>query len=180
MPIYENIPTVDMTFPEQVIYNIWAHLPIQSVLDVGAGHGGPLANDIILQNPNILHRMACDIHWIRDLDPRWQSKVGVDVHELDKHFAPRSWDLVGCYECLEHVTDPRLALEQLIKVANQCVIFTSADEEHHQGPEQEAIEKVNPHQAYIKQPSLSDLYDLGFTVFVDAGTRRQLIGYKYV
>lgn len=26
----------------------------------------------------------------------------------------------------------------------------------------------------------SDLYDLGFTVFIDADTRRQLIGYKYI
>lgn len=183
MPIYENIPTVDMSFPEGFIRSLHADLNIESILDVGAGHGGVFDMAYWTDGPRsdrVIERAACDIHWIRPMPPSWATATNVDVHELTDHYLPRHFDLVQCMEVLEHVSNPRLALEQLIAVANKVVIFTSCDEWHHQGDEQEAIEKINPHQAYIKQPSLEDLQELGFTVRVDAGTRRQLIGWKYV
>ena len=74
----------------------------------------------------------------------------------------------------------RLALEQLVKVAKKIVFITSADEIHHLGPEQEAIEKINKYQTYSKQPSIEDLLDLGFEVRIEEKQKRQIIAWKII
>jgi hypothetical protein len=67
------------------------------------------------------------------------------------------------------------------------VLITSADELHHgydeegrfdETSEQARVEKVNPHQRYVSQPSVSDLRDLGFAVFVERAARRQLVAWR--
>jgi hypothetical protein len=62
-------------------------------------------------------------------------------------------------------------------VARKMVFITSADEEHHRGEEQERIEKINPHQAYVKQPSVEDLRALGFEVRLEHLERRQIVAW---
>jgi len=107
----------------------------------------------------------------------WQVKTGVDVCKLTDFYAPNSFDMVQCCEVLEHVPDNRTALEQLIAVARKAVFITSADEMHHVGPEQAAIEKINEHQAYIAQPKIADLQELGFTVRVTSDSKRQIVAW---
>lgn len=170
-----------MMGPERAIRKLHEHLVIESILDVGAGHGGVFDKahwDARLHNIPTAKKEACDIEWIRPMEGGWTTKLKVDACNLTASYPEKSFDLVQCFECLEHVPDPRRALEEMIKVARKLVIMTSADEAHHTGPEQDAIEKVNPFQKYIKQPSVADLRDLGFEVRMDLWSNRQLIAWK--
>ena len=178
MPVYDHVPTIEYyPNPELTIRAIHERMNIRSILDVGAGHGGVFyfgfwdAKEMEL-------REACDIYWMRPMNARWAARVGVDVQELSKHYGDKSFDFVQCTEVLEHVPDPRKALQELCKVARKLVFITSADEMHHRGEEQASIEKFNKHQAYIKQPSIEELLDLGFEVRVEHIERRQIIAWK--
>ena len=178
MPVYTDVePCQYYPKPEEFFRRIHKPLGIRSVLSVGAGHGGPLDVHYWATVP-LEKKEACDIFWIRDLPPYWTSKVGVDVQELTKFYPEKSFDLVECCETLEHVPNTRKALEELCKVARKLVFITSADETQHVGPEQEAIEKVNKCQAYIAQPKVQDLKDLGFEVRIDHMAGRQIIAWR--
>lgn len=175
MPLYHHLPVLD--FNEvllRAVRDVQLTAPVTSVLDVGAGHGGVYDYGYWDAQP-MVRREACDLHWIRPMSERWVTRLGVDVHELP--YATREFDVVQCMEVLEHVENPRRALEELVRVARYFVVVSSADEMHHQGPEQEAIERSNPHQRYIAQPTVEDLHACGFHVCVGPD-RRQLIAWK--
>jgi SAM-dependent methyltransferase len=174
MPIYPNLPVVG--FNEEFARVLRADIDVDSILDVGAGHGGVFDYHYWDALP-MGRREACDIHWIRPMSERWCVRLGVDAQALP--YADGEFDVVQCMEVLEHVEDPRRALEELVRVARKFVVISSADETHHEGPEQEAIERTNVHQRYRMQPKVADLDALGFRVCVDA-SRRQLIAWKYV
>ncbi len=178
MPVYPDVPTCEY-YPHPELFYRKLHQPlgIKSILVVGAGHGGPLDCHYWSTVP-MEKKEACDIFWSRALPPGWVSKTGVDVQELHKHYSPKSFDLVECCETLEHVPDSKKALEQLCVVARKMVFITSADESHHRGPEQEAIEKVNKHQAYILQPKIADLIELGFETRVEHLERKQIVAWR--
>lgn len=178
MPVYNDVQTMDYyPDPELKKREIFKDLKFESILDVGAGHGGVFDIAFWENDSNVKIREACDIHWIRPMSNLWTIKLGVDVTKLDEHYAENSFDYVQCIETLEHVPNSRLALEQLKKVAKKAVFITSADETHHEGPEQEAIEKINKFQAYVKQPAVQDLIDLGFEVRVEKQHKRQLVAW---
>jgi len=180
MPVYENVETLQYyPHPEQVIREALGTTDrFTSILDVGAGHGGVFDIARWDQSPQVTRKEACDLFWIRPMPNGWTTKIGVDACKLDEHYGEGEFDFVQCCEVLEHIPNSRLALEQLVRVAKKAVFITSADEVHHQGPEQEAIEKFNKHQAYVGQPKISDLIDLGFKVYVDADAKRQIIAWR--
>lgn len=178
MPIYENVPTIQYyPNPEIKARELFKNLKLTSILDVGAGHGGVFDLDFWQKNPDTVRRVACDIHWIRPMPDNWVTQIGVNVLELDKHYSENEFDFVQCIETLEHVPNNKIALEQLVKVAKKAVFITSADEIHHEGPEQEAIEKINKYQAYLEQPKIEDLLSLGFNVRVESDHKRQIIAW---
>lgn len=181
MPIYTDVPPFDYyPHPEQKVNGpdgIFKGVTRRSILDVGAGHGGVFDIGYWDGRTDVVRKEACDIHWIRPMPPSWVTKVGVDVCELDKHYRADEFDFVQCCEVLEHVPDTRRALEQLVRVAKHAVFISSADEMHHVGPEQAAIEKINKHQAYIAQPKISDLKELGFEVRVTSDAMRQIVAW---
>ena len=178
MPIYENIPTISYyPNPELKARAIFHGMNFESILDVGAGHGGVFDLDRWENDPKVLKKEACDIYWIRDLPSSWTTKLQVNVLELDKYYLENEFDFVQCCEVLEHVPDNKKALKQLIRVAKKAVFITSADEMHHLGEEQEAIEKINQYQAYVKQPSIEDLLELGFEIRIEEKEKRQIIAW---
>lgn len=177
MPIYDNVPTIRMyPDPELNKRTIFEGIRFDSILDVGAGHGGVFDLDYWEKN-NCTRKEACDIFWIRPMPSGWVTKTGVNVMELDKHYHENEFDYVQCVETLEHVENPRKALEQLKRVAKKAVFISSADEMHHIGEEQIAIEAINPNQAYKGQPSVEDMVELGYTVMVEEKERRQLFAW---
>jgi SAM-dependent methyltransferase len=176
MPTYPGLPTVKLQpFPEGFWRALHEKIEVRSLLDVGAGHGGVHDYGYWDTRVDVLTREACDLTWIRPMGSKWSTRVGVDVQRLSEFYPPKSFDIVQCFEVLEHVPEPRRALEALCAVARKMVLISSADEMHHQGPEQEAIEKINPAQAYVGQPKVADLVELGFDVWVDAESQRQLL-----
>lgn len=191
MPQYAELPTILMhPHPERVVRQIielFAGMDqVDSILDVGSGHGGVFDYDF-WNRADISRRATCDIHSVREMEEEWEVQTGVDVQRLSDFYEPDSFDYVQCMEVLEHVPDRRRALEQLCVVARKLVVITSADELHHGFDEQgdfdpdsaqARCEAVNPHQRYIEQPSVSDLRDLGFAVFVERTARRQLIAWR--
>ena len=179
MPIYDHVPTFDLyPGPEARLRTLHSGMPITSILDVGSGHGGVFDHAYWCNREGMFRRVCCDIAHCRDAGPLWEHRDGIDVLELSKHFGEQSFDVVQCMECLEHVSDPRKALEQLVKIARKLVVITSADEMHHLGEPQEAMEKINPHCKYLAQPSVKDMEELGFVVRVEAKYRRQLVAWK--
>jgi SAM-dependent methyltransferase len=159
---------------------------IDSILDVGSGHGGVFDYGFWTQAP-ISHRGTCDIHAVREMSEVWDTRDGVDVQHLTDFYRPDSFDLVQCMEVLEHVPDSRTALEQLCAVARRLVIITSDDELVHgynahgdfdDSSVQAQMERINPHQRYVAQPRVSDLHELGFSVFVERMGRRRLVAFK--
>lgn len=178
--IFTDVPTIEYhPSPEMAVRPLYDKLPIRSILDVGAGHGG-IFDKGYWDGREMDRREACDIFWIRPMEGPWVVRTGVDVCNLTAHYAPKSFDFVQCMEVLEHVADPWKAMNELCRVARQFILISSADEEHHKGPEQERIEKINPHQKYRSQPLVKELKEIGFEVRVDAGTRRQLVAWRYV
>jgi len=174
MPLYPDLPVV--VFSENYLRTLLHDVQVTSLLDVGAGHGGVYDYHHWDAAP-LARREACDIHWIRPMSAQWTLRLGVDAQQLP--YADHAFDVVQCMEVLEHVEDPRRALEELVRVAKKFVVISSADETHHQGPEQEAIEKVNVHQKYIRQPRVEDLQQLGFMVCIGEN-RRHLFAWKYM
>lgn len=180
MPTYPDLPVLQYyPMPEAFYAGLLGELDHEpdSVLDVGAGHGGVFAIDYWQRAKK---REACDIFHVRDTPQGWTIRDGVDVCELLAHYERNSFSVVQCTEVLEHVHNTRLALENLVAVASKFVFITSADETHHEGEPQARIQAINPAQAYVKQPSVSDLVELGFTVGVDNERGRQLIAWKYL
>jgi SAM-dependent methyltransferase len=191
LPTYDDLPAIELhPHPEIVMRGIIARAvrwyEIESILDVGSGHGGVFDYDFWTRAP-LLRRATCDIHGVRDMGPEWETTVGVDVQRLTDFYEPDSFDFVQCMEVLEHVPDSRAALVALCTVARRLVLITSADELHHgydelgnfdESSEQARVERVNPHQRYIAQPLVSDLHDLGFEVAVEAQGRRQLVAWR--
>lgn len=176
MPTYPDVPTIAwQPHPELHRRELFAGLELNSVLDVGAGHGGVFDSDYWTRHAAV--KEACDIHWIRELPRGWKTRLGVDVCKLDEFYPASSFDYVQCTEVLEHVQASRLAIEQLVRVARKAVFITSCDEIAHVGPEQAAIEKINRHQTYLAQPRIADLLELGFDVRVEEDQRRQIIAW---
>lgn len=182
MPIYKDLKVLPLYFSptiEEFIRTIHDKLEIKSILDVGAGHGGVFDYGYWTAKP-MERRVACDIFHVRPMEGGWEIKTGVDVINLSEHFGSKSFDYIQCMETLEHVDNPRKALEEMCRVAKKLVIITSADEEHHRGQAQEDIEKWNEHLKFKCQPSVNDLKDLGFEVGVDNYNQRQLIAWKKI
>jgi len=178
MPVYMNVkPITYYPDKELVARKLFEGIEFTSILDVGAGHGGVFDLDRWERDPKVTRKEACDLFWIRTMPEGWITRLEVDACELDKHYQPNSFDFVQCCEVLEHIPDNKRALEQLVKVAKKAVFITSADEMHHIGPEQEAIEKFNKHQAYVGQPKIKDLEDLGFEVRVTDDAMRQIVAW---
>lgn len=178
--IHKNLEPVSYyPGPELFWRKIHEPMGITSVLDVGAGHGGVFDYAYWTEKKDVI-KEACDIFWIRPMDSCWTTRVGVDVTRLSRHYPEKSFDLVQCFETLEHVKQSSEALMELCKVARKLVILTSADEMHHVGPEQERIEKTNRHQAYVDQPSVAVMAKMGFKVMVESRERRQIIAWKVI
>lgn len=180
MPVYTDLPVLPFyssPSKEEFIRTLHAGIEIRSILDCGAGHGGVFDFGYWTERP-MDRRAACDIFHVRPMEGEWEAHVGVDVMRLSGHFSPKSFDYIQCMETLEHVEDPKKALEEMCIVARKLVVITSADEEHHRGPAQEAIEKWNEHLKFKLQPKVEDMINLGFNVGVDNFSRRQLVAWK--
>jgi len=93
----------------------------------------------------------------------WQ-KIIADARCLP--FRDGSFDLVQSTEMIEHVSmeDHRTVLRELKRVASKTVFLSSSGEDHHKGPEQEALEEINPWAKYRGIISRELLIQEGFRI----------------
>lgn len=161
LPKLQTAPSI-----EACLQQFYDPLEIKSVLDVGAGHSG-VFDKAYWERRALSKRVACDIFWIRPMEGPWEIIVPVDVHTLVDTFKPDSFDWVQCMETLEHVENPEAAILQIMQVCRVGAMVTSMGIGHHLGPEQEAIEKTNPHQAFRRQPDPEFMLDHGWQVFTN-------------
>jgi len=135
---------------------------VTSVLDVGTGPSGPF-HYWFWQKQDLRRKACVDIHSIREDIEGWEKHI---ADSRDLPFPDNSFDLVSSTEMIEHIPpeDHRRVLRELKRVAGKAVFLTTSGEAAHRGPEQEELEKINPHQAYKEIVDKKLLIDEGFKI----------------
>lgn len=164
--------------PELAIRELHAHLDIKSILDVGTGFGG-VFDQGYWEAKKMEKRACCDVFAMKDMNPLWERKLGVDVRELTEHYSVGSFDFVQCMEVLEHVSECQRAVNQLVLVARKLVIITTSDEACHLGDGQALAERVNPHQRFRRMTGSMFFRKRGWAVGVEPGGH-QIIAWIYL
>jgi ubiquinone/menaquinone biosynthesis C-methylase UbiE len=136
-----------------------ARLRVDSMLDVGGAEGYKsfIASNLfgIKVHTSDLSEEACK---------RAREIFGVEATPLDIHeipFADGQFDVLICSETLEHVTEPKQAIDELLRVAKKAVIITVPVED----PEHlEEDYSKNNHVNAFDVDSFDYLKERGFTV----------------
>ena len=116
-------------FHRKIVAEVVALSP-RTFLDAGCGEGF-VARRILDAEPEIA-LTGCDVSGVA-LEMAASANVGarfVTGSITDLPFPDRSFDVVGCFEVLEHLPDdlPRQALSELARVARQAVVLSVPDE----------------------------------------------------
>ncbi len=149
-----------------------ARMKVDSMLDVGGAEGykSHIAKGLfgISVHTSDLSEEACK---------RAQEIFGVqgtpcDIHALP--FADEQFDVITCSETLEHVTEPKQAIDQLLRVAKKAVIITVPVED----PEhlEEHYDKNNHINAFDVD-SFDYLKERGLTVVAKKYLDRRILHY---
>lgn len=149
-----------------------ARMKVDSMLDVGGAEGykSHIASNLlgIKVHTSDLSEEACK---------RAKEIFGVegtpcDIHQLP--FGDAQFDVVTCSETLEHVTDPKQAIDELLRVAKKAVIITVPVED----PEhlKEHYEKNNHINAFDVD-SFDYLKERGLTVMAQKYQDRRILYY---
>jgi ubiquinone/menaquinone biosynthesis C-methylase UbiE len=85
--------------------------------------------------------------------------VTADLHELP--FADRAFDVVICSESLEHVTDFKRAVDELLRISRQALIITVP----HEAPIRDQAAEHHAHINAFDRSTLAYLEDRGLRVF---------------
>ena len=112
-------------FHRKIVAEVVARSP-RTFLDAGCGEGF-VARRILEAEPEIA-LTGCDVSGAA-LEMAASANVGarfVTGSIADLPFPDRSFDVVGCFEVLEHLPDdlPRQALSELARVARQAVVLS--------------------------------------------------------
>ena len=149
-----------------------ARLKVESMLDVGGAEGykSYIARNLfgIKVHTSDLSEEACKrAKEIFDVDG-----MPCDIHQLP--FGDEQFDVVTCSETLEHVTEPKQAVDELLRVANKAVIITVPVED----PEhlEEHYEKNNHINAF-EVDSFDYLKERGLTVMAQKYLDRRILHY---
>ena len=107
-----------------VILEKVAELNPSSFLDAGCGEG--FVADLILQQQPDVKLTGFDFNpssvlLAQEMNPTAEF-VTASIFEIP--FAPRSFDVTGCFEVLEHQTDPAGALRELARVTNRALVVS--------------------------------------------------------
>lgn len=111
---------------EDYIRRICDPLEVESVLDVGTGQKGPIAQDYWQNHRKIKRGYLCDVWTIKRSPPLW-TPLKMNALDLLTFLEPKSIDVVQCCGFLEHLT-LREAIQFLFKVAEPLarkVVFIS-------------------------------------------------------
>jgi|SRR5215211_4185908 len=95
-----------------------------SFLDAGCGEGF-VADLVLQQHPDVkltgFDFNPASVQMAREMNPTAEFVVA-SIFEIP--FGPRSFDLTGCFEVLEHQTDPASALREMARVTNRALVLS--------------------------------------------------------
>jgi SAM-dependent methyltransferase len=153
---------------EHLVRYWWAaqHAPGRRVLDAGCGmaYGTRMLADAGAAHVTGVDRAVAVLDAIRDACPPNAELVPGDLRDLP--FADRSFDLVVCFEVIEHLEEPEKALSELERVvAADGVLLISS-------PNRDVYEPGNPHHLHEYTPR--ELRDALARRFAHVELRRQV------
>jgi SAM-dependent methyltransferase len=95
-----------------------------SFLDAGCGEG--FVADLVLNQRPEVQLTGFDfnpdsVQMAREMNPTAEFVVA-SIFEIP--FGPKSFDVTGCFEVLEHQTDPAVALRELARVTNRALVLS--------------------------------------------------------
>jgi len=149
--------------PEEYLRSEIRWRDIDSVIDVGTGHGGVFDYEKF-QSLELSYKACLDVYYIRpDVDRAWQRILASATHLPLKNGC---FDHVQSTEMIEHIIPEyhRLVLKELKRVARKCVFLTATGLVQHLGPEQIKCEGENPYQKYKEMVSKDLLEAEGFEI----------------
>jgi hypothetical protein len=99
--------------------------PTETVLDIGCGNKGVIAQAYWEQDVSIRKGYACDIHVIKQLPPLWEPLL-MDAEGLLERLGPKSVDVVTHCGFLEHVEYEKAfrILRVIEQIAKKLVYFS--------------------------------------------------------
>jgi len=149
---------------EHYIIMLTKDMPVESVLDVGTGNKGPVAEYYWVYYKRIKRGYVCDIWTIKEnLNPIW-IKLKMNALDLLNVLKPKSIDVVQSFGFLEHLKKEEgyRWLEIALKLARKLVIVSGALYVH--GPTRDYKVKVdgNPYHYYHSTWSHEEFHKLGW------------------
>ena len=121
----------------------------KSILDVGTGNKGVVAQNYYEEEVHINRGYACDIWTLRKLSPVWKP-LKINALNLFDILGQRSVDIVQAFGFLEHLkkSDGYKFLHIAERIAKKAVIISAASFVHGMSPDEKAAMDGNPYHHY--------------------------------
>ena len=135
---------------EHYVVMLTLDMPVESVLDVGTGNKGPVAEHYWVNYKRIKRGYVCDIWTIKEnLNPIWV-KLKMNALDLLDVLGPKSVDVVQAFGFLEHLEkqDGYRFLEIAEQLARKLVIVSGAINFHGPTPDYKVKIDGNPYHLY--------------------------------
>jgi len=154
--------------PEGFLRKNIKNLKIESVADIGTGHGG-IFDYWFWEKQNLKLKVCLDVYYIRpDINESWHKIIASATH---LPFKNEVFDLTISCEMIEHVPQHQheKVLKELKRVSRKAIFITSTDETAHRGEAQKKAEEWNPFNKYLEMVDPELLKKLGFRILLYNG-----------
>ena len=160
-----KIPEWDSAFKDMADYavELTRNAEVESVLDVGTGSKGVVAQDYYEETKQIKRGYTCDIWAIKALPPAW-IPLKMNALDLPKVLGQKSVDVVQAFGFLEHLTkeDGHRFLRIAEWLARKFVILSAATYVHGPTPDYKAKMEGNPYHYYHSTWHWKEFEELGY------------------
>jgi ubiquinone/menaquinone biosynthesis C-methylase UbiE len=167
-------PILSRCVPTYQIMKALSHLKFNSLLDVGGAEGYKAALirelfNVYVKSSDLSEEACKRAKEIYHLDSEQ-----VDIHNLP--FKENEFDVVVCSETLEHVSDHKKALDELLRVAKKAVVITVPHDPREFVDKNIKTQKIHGHIHVFNLDSLNFLKSRGYQV----SRKKMLSSYTYV
>lgn len=160
-----KIPEWNSTFKDMDTYvrELCKDLEIESVIDVGTGLKGVVAQHFWENEKHIRYGYAVDIWKIKPLPSSWQP-MRIDALTLENYFPPKSVDVLQAFGFLEHLKkeDGFKFLHIAEKIARKLVIISAATFVHGATRDYKVKKDGNPYHYYHSTWHWKEFEALGY------------------
>lgn len=135
----------------------------ESVIDIGTGKKGVVAQDYYENNIHIKKGYACDVWVLKELPQIWQP-LKMNALDLLNVLGPKSVDIVQAFGFLEHLekSDGFEFLNIAEKIAKKAIIISAASYVHGPTADYKANTDGNPYHRYNSVWHWKEFENLGY------------------